>query len=184
MPGWTQQGEPRSYDADNLFEYMDGNAEGYLLYGFQNMHGVTCVKGGVTLVIDISDFGDADSAYGMFSANRDLRRADGEDRIGRADRAAPRDLRQGQVLPGDRRQPGRRPHRDARSVDRGPRKDRGGQSEPPPALSWFPPEKQQSLRLVPESVLGMRLLKRGYVAQYEIGKAFAVTEAVRNPRRR
>ena len=73
-PGWTQQGEARSFEADNLFEYMDGNAKGYVLYGFQSMHGVTCVKDGVTLVIDISDFGDADSAYGMFSANRDLRR--------------------------------------------------------------------------------------------------------------
>ena len=73
VPGWTPQGEARSFTADNLFEYMDGNAEGYLLYGFQNMHGVTCVKDGVTLVIDISDFGDSDSAYGMFCANRDLR---------------------------------------------------------------------------------------------------------------
>src|ERR1019366_5281853 len=73
VPGWTPQGDPRSFAADNLFEYMDGNAEGYLLYGFRNMHGVTCLKGGVTLVIDISDFGDADSAYGMFCANRDLR---------------------------------------------------------------------------------------------------------------
>ena len=73
VPGWTPQGEARTYVADNLFEYMDGNAEGYLLYGFQNMHGVTCTKGGVTLVIDVSDFGEADSAYGMFTANRDLR---------------------------------------------------------------------------------------------------------------
>src|ERR1035437_10679374 len=62
VPGWTQQGEGRSFTADNLFEYMDGNAEGYLLYGFQTMHGGTCVKGGVTLVMHISDFGDADSA--------------------------------------------------------------------------------------------------------------------------
>ena len=32
VPGWTQQGEARSFDADNLFEYMDGNAEGYGQY--------------------------------------------------------------------------------------------------------------------------------------------------------
>ena len=73
VPGWSQRGEARSYVGDNLFEYMDGNAEGYLIYGFQNMRGVSCARGGVTLVIDISDFGDADSAYGMFSANRDPR---------------------------------------------------------------------------------------------------------------
>jgi hypothetical protein len=51
-----------------------------------------------------------------------------------------------------------------------------GSSEPPAALAWFPPEKQQGLRLVPESVLGIRLLKRGYVGQYEVGKAFVVEE--------
>ena len=54
VPGWTAQGTVRSYSQDNLFEYMDGNAEGYLLYGFQTMQGVTCEKGGVTLVIDTS----------------------------------------------------------------------------------------------------------------------------------
>jgi hypothetical protein len=32
------------------------------------------------------------------------------------------------------------------------------------------------LRLVPESVLGIRLLKRGYAGQYDIGKAFVTIE--------
>ena len=51
-----------------------------------------------------------------------------------------------------------------------------GSVDPPAALSWFPKEKQQSLRLVPESVLGIRALKRGYLGQYEFGKAFVVLE--------
>ncbi len=33
---------PRYYTADNLYEYMDGNSEGYFSYNFQNMHGITC----------------------------------------------------------------------------------------------------------------------------------------------
>jgi len=33
-----------------------------------------------------------------------------------------------------------------------------------------------SARLIPESVLGIRLLKRGYVAQYDQGKALVVLE--------
>src|SRR5436305_2008522 len=73
VAGWSPQGGPRAYIAENLFEYMDGNAEGYLLYGFAKMQGVTCEKGGVTFVIDLSEFADADSAFGMFSANRDQR---------------------------------------------------------------------------------------------------------------
>jgi len=51
-----------------------------------------------------------------------------------------------------------------------------GRSSPPDTLSWFPTEKLVSVRLIPESVLGLRALKRGYVAQYEEGKAFIVRE--------
>jgi plasmid stabilization system protein ParE len=177
VPGWTPQGEARSFVADNLFEYMDGNAEGYLLYGFQNMHGVTCVKDGVTLVIDISDFGDADSAYGMFCANRDLRRQPAKLGMG------------GQIVP--RRaifakgpyyvEIGAEPEGDHTAIlqtwTAAMEKIAPGTNDVPAALSWFPSEGQQSLRLVPESVLGMRILKRGYVAQYDFGKAFVVTEA-------
>jgi hypothetical protein len=43
-------------------------------------------------------------------------------------------------------------------------------------LQWFSTEGQQSFRLVPESVPGLRLLRRGYVAQYDFGKAFVVFE--------
>jgi hypothetical protein len=52
-----------------------------------------------------------------------------------------------------------------------------GRESPPEALEWFPKENLDSVRLVPESVLGLRLLKRGYVAKYKQGQAFAVQEA-------
>jgi len=71
VPGWSQSGPARSYEAANLFEYMDGNAEGYLIYGFRNMVGVSCHQAEISFVIDVSDMGDADSAYGLFSGNRD-----------------------------------------------------------------------------------------------------------------
>jgi hypothetical protein len=51
-----------------------------------------------------------------------------------------------------------------------------GESAPPEALAWFPPDKLVGVRLIPESVLGIGALKRGYVAQYELGKAFLVLE--------
>ena len=71
VPGWRQDGALRHFTADNLYEYMDGNAESYLAYGFTQMQGVTCKSGENTLVIDISEMVDADAAYGIFSANRD-----------------------------------------------------------------------------------------------------------------
>lgn len=177
VPGWTPQAEARTFGPDNLFEYMDGNAEGYLLYGFQNMHGVTCLKGGVTLVIDISDFGDADSAYGMFCANRDLRQPPAK--LGMGGQIVPRRaiFAKGQYYV----EVGAEPEGDHTATLRewtaALEKIATGTNEIPVALSWFPTAGQQSLRLVPESVLGIRLLKRGYVAQYDFGKAFVVTEA-------
>jgi hypothetical protein len=177
VPGWTQKGEARSYVGDNLFEYMDGNAEGYLIYGFVSMHGVSCVKGEVNLVIDISDFGTADQAYGMFTANRDTRQP--EAKLGMGGQIVPRRamFAKGQYYV---------------EIAAGPEGDHTavlkewmaafekmvpGSTSTPVALTWFPTEKQQSLRLVPESVLGIRLLQRGYAAQYDYGKAFVVTEA-------
>jgi Family of unknown function (DUF6599) len=175
VPGWTQQGPARSYDAENLFEYMDGNAEGYVLYGFDNMHGVSCEKGGVSLVIDISDFVDSDNAFGMFSANRDPRLPTAN--IGMQGQLVPRKaiFVKGQYYV----EASANPEGDhtallkewvtalERSVE--------GSTKQPAALGWFPPG-QQSLRLVPQSVLGIRLLKRGYVGQYDAGKAFVVKE--------
>jgi hypothetical protein len=176
VPGWTQQGGPRSYVSDNLFEYMDGNAEGYLLYGFQNMRGITCEKSGATFVIDISDFGDADSAYGMFSNNRDPRQP--MTKIGAGGQIVPRRAMfvKGKYYveiaanpEGDYTVPLKQW---TAALD----KIVEGTTEPPAALAWFPADKLQSLRLVPESVLGLGALQRGYAAQYDFGKAFVAIE--------
>jgi hypothetical protein len=176
VPGWAQRGPERAYTADNLFEYMDGNSEGYLLYGFQAMHGVTCEKNGVTFVLDISNFGDLDSSYGMFSANRDPRLP--VEKVGAGGQIIPRRLTfvKGQFYVEIAANPEGDHSAALRAWAVALEKTVSGEVEPPAALAWFPAEKQQSLRLVPESVLGIRLLKRGYVGQYDYGKAFVVTE--------
>lgn len=178
VAGWQQQGPARTFAAENLFEYMDGNAEGYLIYRFVQMHGVTCKKGDDTILIDVSEMADPEFAFGLFSANRDPRQPVQD--IGM----------RGQILP-------RRAMfaKDKYFVElaANPAKDHSavlnefvavletkfsGRSTPPDALSWFPPEGlvKESLRLVPESVLGIRLMKRGYVGQYDFGKGFLVAE--------
>ena len=35
--GWEPTGPVRQYVADNLYEYKDGAADGYLIYGFAHM---------------------------------------------------------------------------------------------------------------------------------------------------
>ena len=176
VAGWSPQGAPRSYVADNLFEYMDGNAEGYLLYGFVKMQGVTCEKGGVTFVVDVSEFADTDSAFGMFSANRDQRQP--MTKIGAAGQIVPRRALfvKGRYYVEIAANPEGDHGAALREWTAALEKTVEGSVDPPAALSWFPKEKQQSLRLVPESVLGIRALKRGYLGQYEFGKAFVALE--------
>lgn len=176
VPEWTPQGEPRTYTTENLYEYMDGNSEGYFLYGFQSMHGVTCVNGETTLVIDISQFGDADSAYGMFCANRDPRLP--MVKIGMGGQIVPRraTFTKGPYYVEIAANPEGDYSELLRQWSLALEKIVAGATDPPVALRWFPEEGQQSLRLVPESVLGIRLLRRGYVAEYVGGKAFVVTE--------
>jgi hypothetical protein len=175
-PGWTQQGAARAYEASNLFEYMDGNAEGYLLYGFVAMHGVTCVHGGDSILIDVSEFGDGDSAYGMFSANRDPRLP--AETLGAGGQVTPRRV----IFTKDRFyvELAANPDKDhtpaLRAISAAVEKLLPGSTAVPAALAWFPADGQKSVRLIPESVLGLRLLRRGYVAEYEFGKAFVVEE--------
>lgn len=176
VPGWTQQGAVRSYTADNLFEYMDGNSEGYLLYGFVKMNGVTCEKGGAQFVVDISEFADQDSAYGMWTANRDARQPSAK--IGAGGQILPRRLTfaKGIFYTEIAAQPEGDHSAALREWATALEKIVEGTTEPPAALRWFPEAQRQSLRLVPESVLGIRALKRGYFGQYEYGKAFVAIE--------
>lgn len=178
VPGWTQQGPARTYLADNLFEYMNGNAEGYLIYRFVKMQGVTCRSGGDTIVFDLSEMADPEAAYGIFAANRDARIP--TLKIGMAGQIQPR---RGVFC------------KDKYYVEIAVNQDKdltpalkafltamekriSGRTTLPEAIRWFPTEKlvADSIRLIPESVLGLRLLRRGYIAQYDYGKAFLVTE--------
>jgi hypothetical protein len=181
VPGWAQQGEARSYDVETLFDYMNGNSEGYFAYGFTVMKGVTCVNAaGDQLVIDVSEMGDPDRAWGFFVTNRDQRAP--VEPIGSG----------GQVLP--RRATfakGRHYLEIAASPDKDHREALrafvtalepriSGPAAVPEAVSWFPAEgglEPGSIRLVPESVLGLRVLKSGFMGQYAVGRAFVVPEA-------
>jgi hypothetical protein len=179
VPGWEHSGATRDYTPDNLYDYKDGAAEGYLLFGFARMRGVDCQSGAATLAIDVSEMTDADLAWGMFAANRDPKQPVAKIGMG------------GQVLPqsvlfakgkyfveivetdGDPNS-NQAPTLLAFAAAIEPRLE--GRALPPDALQWFPAENLVSVRLVPESVLGLKVLKRGFVAQYDHGQAFVVEE--------
>ena len=178
-PGWEQSGPKRQYAADNLFDYKDGAAEGYLIFGFARMRGIDCKSDGDTLTIDVSEMNDADSAYGIFTANRDPSLPIAAIGMG------------GQVQPQSASFAKVKYYVEMVVIAARPDSDRtaalklfvtaieerlDGRVTSPEALQWFPQENLTSARMVPESVLGLRLLKRGYVATYKQGQAFIVLE--------
>jgi hypothetical protein len=179
VQGWTQKGEARSFDADTLFEYINGNAEGYLLYHFVGMKGITCQSGETTLNIDVSEFEDTEFAYGMFTSTRDPRL--GTEKIGVTGQVT---QRKG-IFTKDRYyvEISANPEKDHSATLRAflsiIEKNIQGRTTLPDAFGWFPTEnlKPDSIRLVPESVLGLRLLKSGYIAQYQAGRGFLVRES-------
>ncbi len=179
VPGWETSGAKRQYTPDNLYDYKDGGAEGYLVYGFARMQGVDCKSGAATLAIDVSEMGDADLAYGMFAANRDPSLPIAELGMG------------GQVLPQSLSFAKGKYFIEIVETDGNPTSDLTavlqafagkmeplieGRTTPPAALNWFLQEDLTSARLVPESVLGLRILKHGYIAKYKQGQAFIVVE--------
>jgi hypothetical protein len=179
VPGWEQTGPKRQYAADNLYEYKDGGAEGYLVYSFMHMQGIDCKSGEVTLSIDVSEMGDADMAYGMFAANRDPNLPIAK--IGMGGQVMPQSLSFAkgkyfvEIVETDGNPSSNQTAAlQAFAAKMEPRIE--GRDTPPAALDWFLKDGLTSSRLVPESVLGLRLLKHGYLAKYKQGQAFIALE--------
>jgi hypothetical protein len=179
VPGWTQQGDSRAYDPETLFDYMNGNSEGYFAYGFTLMKGVTCTNAaGDQLVLDVSELADPDRAWGFFVTNRDQRSA--VETLGSGGQVLPRraTFAKGRYYveiaasPDKDHRASLRPFVEA-MIARVP-----GEAHVPEAVSFFPSEglDAASIRLVPESVLGLRALRTGFVAQYADARAFVAAE--------
>jgi hypothetical protein len=179
VPGFERSGPKRQYTPDNLFDYRDGAAEGYLIYSFARMQGIDCKSGSTILSIDVSDMTDADSAYGMFSANRDPRQP--IVKIAMGAQVLPQSLlfAKGKYFVEIIETDGSTDSNQTATLRAFAAKLEPlleGRDTLPEELAWFPQEGQESAKLVPESVLGLKILKRGYVAKYATGQAFVVVE--------
>ncbi len=177
VPGWSQKGELRTFVPDNLFDYMNGNAESYLVYGFRKMTGVTCEKGDGQVVIDISEMESEEMAYGIFASNRHPRFP--ARRIGVAGQVMPRKATFVKGRYYVEIAANRDMEEELAAFAEALEPKVPGTTEPPAAIGWFPEEglEKDSVRPVPRSVLGLRMLERGWIAEYSGGRAFVVREA-------
>jgi hypothetical protein len=66
--GWKWDGKEMKYDPRTLFKYIDGAAELYLAYGFENLTVRRFEKSNQPpLIIELYDMGSSEGAYGVFS---------------------------------------------------------------------------------------------------------------------
>ncbi len=67
VEGWIQSGEVSIYDADNLWEYINGAAELFIDYGVQTCHAADLAADDVTVTVEIYDMGTSLNAFGIFN---------------------------------------------------------------------------------------------------------------------
>ena len=71
MDGWEPEGEPTVYSANDLFEYIDGSADLYLMYNFKQLATLNYFdQQGRGLTIDIYEHGSDADAFGIYSQER------------------------------------------------------------------------------------------------------------------
>jgi hypothetical protein len=68
--GVTAQGTASFYTPDNLYQYMDGGADIFLVYGVQTLLHMDLHAGAADIALDIFDMGSPDTAFGMYAAER------------------------------------------------------------------------------------------------------------------
>lgn len=67
VEGWIQSGEILTYEADNLWEYINGAAELFIDYGVETCRTTDLVSDEVTVTVEIYDMGTPLNAFGIFN---------------------------------------------------------------------------------------------------------------------
>lgn len=66
LEGWTRVGEVLTYDADTLWEYINGAAELFVEYDVQTCRTTDFSMGDLTVTVDLYDMGTPLNAYGVY----------------------------------------------------------------------------------------------------------------------
>jgi len=72
VAGWAMSQKPRSFKAGDLYEYIDGAADGFLTYGFQEVASADFKQAGTgyEAVVDIYEMRDPLNAFGKYAEER------------------------------------------------------------------------------------------------------------------
>jgi len=72
VEGWEMSEQPRFFQADNLWEYINGGADAYLVYGFKEVVTVAYKSKDFEsdMLVDIFQMADPVNAFGIYSSER------------------------------------------------------------------------------------------------------------------
>ena len=71
LPGRAvPQGDASTYDAENLYQYIDGGADIYLLYDFKTLLHQDFKSAAAEVTVDIYQMGNPEDAFGIYSSER------------------------------------------------------------------------------------------------------------------
>jgi hypothetical protein len=73
LPEWKVDGQPYGFHPQNLYEYINGEAEFYIAFGFVELKGANYTSAAGekdTVTIDIYDMGNKLNAFGVFQSKR------------------------------------------------------------------------------------------------------------------
>jgi len=70
VEGWSRPGDVLTYDADNLWEYINGAAELFVEFGVQTCRTADLASGDLTVTVDLYDMGSPLNAFGVYERER------------------------------------------------------------------------------------------------------------------
>ena len=71
IPGWTPAGEAQVFDSDTLYDQVNGQADSFFVYGFEQVHVQTYENAaGGLLRVEIWQMDTASNAYGLYTMLR------------------------------------------------------------------------------------------------------------------
>jgi hypothetical protein len=173
MSGWKQDGEPQVFSPRTLYEYIDGAADLYLTYEFQDLNMAEYKgEGKAAVTVEVYRHGSPTQAFGIYSQER-LANAKFLD-IGAQAYQEPNVLN---FIAGpyyvkiNGYSTGTEDERIMLAFGRKMEEILGGKSSLPKILSSFPREgmKKNTEKFVSKNFLGYSYLHSGYTADYEIG---------------
>jgi len=174
VPGWTRAGDVKIFTPDNLFEYIDGAAESYFVYGFEEVAAAEYhnPKQKSSIVLDLYRMKDARNAFGIYRSelypDADFKQIGVEGYLGETALnfwAGSYYVKVTVFEEGDaiRQEMMKLAGRLVKKI--------GEPGVLPPEAAGFPTKDQvlYSVRYLPKDVLGQTYLKEGFEAKYRKG---------------